>query len=154
MTEFARAVSRSTVEAFPLLLEISHPELLATVRLTNFGEDVISRGELYYDVPFDISLPDLARNEQGQMHLNLAAFAEQVRGLITSLGGVRPNLKIIRIEPNDPDVVVQQWPGLKILGGSGQGNRVTFTAASTVLHDSKFPDDTFDSRWPGAQNSG
>lgn len=154
MSEFARAVSRSTVEAFPLLLEISHPELLATVRLTNYGEDIISRGELYHDVPFEITLPDLARNEQGQMHLNLAAFAEQVRGLVTSLGGARPILKIMRVEADDFDTVVQEWPNLKILGGSGQGNRVSFTAASTILHDSKFPDDNFDSRWPGVQNSG
>ena len=154
MTEFARAVSRSTVEPFPLLLEITHPELTAPVRLCNFGEDLISNGNLFYDVSFDITLPDLARNEQGQMHLSIAAFAEQVRGVVTSLGGERPKLKIMRIEPDDPDVIVQEWPNLKILGASGSGNRVSFTAASTVLHDSRFPDDTFDSRWPGVQNSG
>lgn len=154
MTDFARAVSRSTVEPIPLLLEITHPELLAPVRLANFGEDIISQGEIYYDVPFDITLPDLARNEQGQMHLNLAAFSTQVRGVVTSLGGVRPLLRIIRVEWDNPDIVLQEWPDLKILGASGSGNRITFTAASTILHDSKFPDDVFDSRWPGAQGSG
>lgn len=154
MSEFTLALSRSTVEAFPLLLEITHPELSAPVRLSSYGEDVISNGDLFLDVAFDITLPDLARNEQGQIHLTIAAFAEQVRGVVTALGGERPKLKIMRIEPDNPDIILQEWPDLKILGASGQGNRISFTAASTVLHDSRFPDDVFDSRWPGVQNSG
>lgn len=154
MSDFVRAVSRSSVTAFPLLLQITHPELSSPVRLCNFGEDIISNGDLFLDVAFEITLPDLARNEQGQLHLSIAAFADQVRGVVTSLGGERPKLKIMRIEPDNPDIIIQSWPDLKILGASGQGNTITFTAASTVLHDSTFPDDVFDNRWPGAQSSG
>lgn len=154
MSEFTRAVSRSSVEAFPLLLEITHAELTTPIRLTNFGEDVISQGVIYNDVPFDITLPDLARNEQGQMNLTIAAFAVQIRGILPTLSGKAPLLTIRRVWGEDPDIVEQEWVGLKITGVNGQGNRVTLSAVSTVLHESRFPDDVFDSRWPGAQESG
>jgi len=153
MSQFSRAVSRSSVDPLPILLEISHPQLLTNIRLTNYGEDLFHNGLRFEDVFFEVTLPDLARNEQGQTHITIAAFAIQIRGIVPSLTGPRPILKLRRVRGDDPDYLEQEWPDLKLMGMNARGNQVTITAVSTVLHDSTFPDDVFDNRWPGVQGS-
>ena len=70
-----------------VLLEISHPDLGATVRVVNNTEDVTSGGNVYAATAFDLTLPDDRDGQPPAAQLSIVNIGRELMGWLEQAGG-------------------------------------------------------------------
>jgi len=111
------AYAQDTDEAVLLLLTITHPELPEPWRFVLNGENITSRGEVYYASYFDLILPDDSGDRPPQANLTFP----NVNRLMTELleASIQPaTITIEIILASAPDVVELEFPSLQMQPGT------------------------------------
>lgn len=102
-----RALNQSASdEVFLLLLEISHPSLSEPILVTNNPENVISNGDTYISLPFDLVLPDTPENGVPVAKLQIDNIDRMIVQAVREMQPGTPCSVIMRVVlASDPDYV-------------------------------------------------
>lgn len=74
-----------TGDAFLILLTLSHAGMAEPLRVTNGGEDVTSRGDIFTAYPFELSLPDDDAGQSPEARLVIDNIDRQIVRAVRSL---------------------------------------------------------------------
>lgn len=143
--DFLRNSQQSQVQAFPLLVTISHKDLPSPLRFTDAGETVVSRGESYLALPISVSLPTSGRNQRAEGSIVLPIQSRQVRGIFRTLTGKPATVKIEMVRGSDMDIVEDVW--VMRLAATETGQNVVLSLNDGDFEDRQFPPLVFDGRW-------
>ena len=141
--------AQQTDTAWLVLIELSHPDLPAPIRVTSDAVQTISNGDVYSPFPFDLTLPDDSEGRAPQANLVFDNISQEIIAALRAL--ITPPILTIRIvRASDPNYVEREWVGLE--WHSSQYDISTVTGILTIddLAKEEFPFITFDSaRFPG-----
>lgn len=90
-----------------VLLTIEHPDLDATIRVTNNGADVVSNGDTYQQFPFDIELPGDGENEP-IARLRIANVDRTIGDAVDAIT-TPATVGIALVLTSDPDTLEKEW---------------------------------------------
>lgn len=103
-----RKMSATSGEAPLLLLEISHPDLGAPVRVVNDTQDLTHQGEIFVALGFDIDLPTDMDKQAPRATLAVDNVGRAMTDWIeASAGGQGATVRVIQVMRDDPDTV--EW---------------------------------------------
>ena len=103
---FKEQVSSLEGEEPVYLVEITHPDLGATVRLARDTQDLISNGNTYTAIAFDITLPDDLQNSLPRAQFRIDNVGRELTQWIdTSSGGRGAQVRVMQVMRSDPDVI-------------------------------------------------
>jgi len=109
-------VSRTAGDAPLTLLEITHADLTAPVRVVNDTQDCTSGGHLYVGVPFSLTMPDDADGQLPRARLAVDNVGRELVGWIDASAGAHgAQCRIMQVLRDDPDTV--EWEITMNLGG-------------------------------------
>lgn len=91
-----------------VLLEISHASMTAPLRITSAGADVVSGGETYVFLPFEIELPADTDDTLPQVTLRIDNVGREMGETIRTLPGA-PIVRIAIVLSEAPDVLEVPW---------------------------------------------
>lgn len=103
-----------TGEAFLILLTISHPQLVAPIRVTSDGVDTSSRGNSFIAFPFELVLPDDQESKSPRARLIIDNIDRQIVSAVRSLTS-SPNILIEIVRAAAPEVVEAQFIDFKLV---------------------------------------
>lgn len=109
-----------------VLLEITHADLAAPIRVVNNTEDVVSNSITYSGFPFEISLPDSNETAPPRATLTISNIGREIGQAIRAISSP-PTVKISVIRQQSLDTVEIEHDGMRLSG-------VTYTA-QTVSGD-------------------
>lgn len=93
-------------EAILVCLEISHPFISQTVRLVRDNKNLISNGDEYIAMPFDVQRQSDVRGELPKITLTIANVGrELVKWVDSSGGGIGALIKVKLIRRSSPNLV-------------------------------------------------
>ena len=96
-----------------LLLQIDHSGLSTPARFAQNSENVISNGDTYLAVPFEIKPPDDLNSGASRGRLSVTNVGETLMEWIeTSGGGVGATVTLSRVMFDDPNTIQWQVDGL------------------------------------------
>ena len=99
-------VTRTSAEAPLTLLEITHPDLTAPVRVVNDTQDCTSGGNVYIGVPFELAWPDDVAGQLASTRLAVDNVGRDLVGWIdASAGGLGAQCRIMQVMRDDPDTI-------------------------------------------------
>lgn len=102
------ALATSADEPLLILLEITHADLTAPVRVVNNTVDIISCGNNFIACPFDITLPDDIGEQLPQAKLEIDNIGRELtQWLEYSNGGAGAQCRIMVILSGEPDILQQ-----------------------------------------------
>lgn len=88
------------------LLEITHIDLAAPIRVVSDTIDVVSNGNTYVGFPFEISLPDDVDGQVGKASLSVDNVGrEMTQWLEYSRGGKGAKCKVMQILRSNPNLI-------------------------------------------------
>lgn len=88
-----------------LLLTITHASLAVPIRVTNAGQNVTSRGDLFQAFPFDITFPRASDEAPPTVKLDICAVDRSIIQAVRSLSGERARIALELVHSEDFDVV-------------------------------------------------
>lgn len=98
-----------------VLLEISHPDLAASVRVVNDKTAIVSNGIEYLGFPFDISLPESSEDAPPRAKLAINNVGREIGEIIRSITSP-PFVTITIIRQETPDVIEALHEGMRLIG--------------------------------------
>lgn len=114
-TQSQRAVAaqnaQQTDEVFVVLLTLSHPTLAQPIRVCNNNENVVSRGNTFIAVAFDIELPGEDDSRPGLATLRIDNVDRAVLLALRQIA-TPPTARIEVVLAATPDVVEVDFAGL------------------------------------------
>lgn len=143
--DFLRNSQQSQIQAFPLLVTITHKDLPSPLRFTDAGDTVVSRGESYLALPVTITLPSNGRNERAEGSIVLPIQSRQVRGIFRTLTGKPATVRIEMVRGSDTDIVEETW--VMRLAATETGQNVVLALNDGDFESRQFPPLIFDGRW-------
>lgn len=99
----AAAFAQETGEAYLFILEISHPSLSEPIRITNNHEAVVSNGNTYTPLNFEIDIPD-----QGEDVPNVTVKIDNVdRVIVDNIRAINspPTFSLSVVLSSTPDII-------------------------------------------------
>lgn len=103
-----RGMNATSGEALLLLVEISHPDLGAPVRVVQDNQDLVHQGNLFVAFDFRIDLPDDQDKQTATAKIDLDNIGRELtQWLEESGGGEDAQVRIVQVSRADPDVV--EW---------------------------------------------
>lgn len=90
-----------------VLLEISHPDLSETIRVTNNGEALTSNGDIYQQFPFEIELPGDTEDEP-VAKLRIAKVDRTIGDAVDTIT-TPATVSIAVVLASDPDTLQLNW---------------------------------------------
>jgi len=106
---FRKKINTVSADESPLeLLEISHPLLLAPVRVVNDTQDLVSIGENFIALRFDITLPDDAEGQMPRAQLSMDNVGRDLVGPLEDTGGGEgATVRVMVVLRSAPDAI--EW---------------------------------------------
>lgn len=107
-TEPARRnlLATSADEPFLVLLEITHPELTAPIRVVNDSQNIVVEGNEFIACAFRITLPDDIDQQVPEARLEVDNIGRELtQWLEYSQGGKGAKCRIMQVLRSDPDTV-------------------------------------------------
>lgn len=99
-------LATSAKEAMICLLDITHPDLVETIRVAANTEDFGSRGLLYKACPFEITLPDDIEGQIPKATLAVDNVGQELtQWLEFSRGGQGARCRIMMVARGTPDIL-------------------------------------------------
>ena len=103
-----RKLAATSGEAPLTLLEISHPDLGAPIRVVADTQDLVHLGDVFVALAFDIELPDEMAHQAPRASLAVDNVGRAMTDWIeASNGGEGATVRIMQVMRDDPDVV--EW---------------------------------------------
>jgi hypothetical protein len=88
------------------LLEITHPQLAVPVRVVRDTQDLVSNGETFIALPFEISLPDDIEGQLPRAPIRIDNIGRELtQWLDASDGGRGAQARVMLVMRDDPDVL-------------------------------------------------
>ncbi len=113
---FKKRTGASSGEEPVVLLEITHPQLVAPVRLANDTDDVVSNGETFTACAFRTQLPDDQAGAMPRVPIEIDNLGGAlVAWLDDSKGGRGASVRMMQVMRATPDVIEQEFT-LELLG--------------------------------------
>lgn len=107
---FKKRTGASSGEEPVVLLEITHPELLAPARLANDTQDLVSGGEIFTACGFETHLPDDQAGAMPRVPIAIDNVGgELVSWLDASKGGRGAQVRMLQVMRDTPNVVEQEF---------------------------------------------
>jgi len=135
--------AQETGEVPLILLEISHADLSATIRLVNNTEDVDSNGETYTAFPFQINLP--YDDEEGVMPTVQLEVCNVDRTIVEAIRSIDspPTVKAALILASDPDTLEAGWWEFTLKNATYTAEAVTADLSYEDILNDGFPEGSF-----------
>lgn len=93
-------------DPFLILLEITHPDLPVPIRVVNNTVDIVSNGNDFLAIPFDITLPDSKDQQVPKARLSVDNIGRELtQWLEFSRGGKGAKCRIMQVLASDPDTI-------------------------------------------------
>ena len=89
---------------FILLVEISHPQIAETLRMTSDNVETKHKGNTYHPFPFDVNLPSDRESEEPRAQFSVPNVDRQIIELIRTVE-TPPNVRMFMVLSHDPDVI-------------------------------------------------
>lgn len=103
-----RRINATSGEAPLILLEITHPDLSAPIRVVQDTENIVSNGELFVAFDFRIDLPDDMEKQTPRASLGMDNVGRELtQWLEASDGGEGAQVRVMQVMRDDPDVI--EW---------------------------------------------
>ncbi|TAL39631.1 MAG: DUF1833 domain-containing protein [Alphaproteobacteria bacterium] len=142
-TEAMQSVNAAeTEDAFLILLTLSHTDMAEPLRVTNGGEDVTSRGNLFTAYPFELSLPDDDAGQSPEARLVIDNIDRQIVRAVRSLTSA-PLVLIEIVRAAEPDVVEAKFEDFRLTNVSYDANLVQGNLTIEDFTAEPFPAGTF-----------
>jgi hypothetical protein len=88
------------------LLEITHPQLGAPVRIVRDTQDLVSNGHTYIAMAFDIQLPDDLSQSLPRAPIRIDNVGRELTQWIDASGGGRgAQVRLMQVMRSDPDTI-------------------------------------------------
>ncbi|MDP1673983.1 MAG: DUF1833 family protein [Burkholderiales bacterium] len=88
------------------LLEITHPQLAQPVRVVRDTEDIVSNGETFVALNFDIQLPDDLQGKLPRAPIRIDNVGRELTQWIDeSKGGRGAQVRVMQVMRDDPDTL-------------------------------------------------
>lgn len=99
-------LATSADEPFLVMLEITHPDLVAPIRVVNDVVDLVSNGNTYIALPFRVTLPDDIRGQIPTASLEIDNIGRELtRWLEVSGGGQGAKCRILQVMRSNPNLI-------------------------------------------------
>ena len=132
------SLATETSKVFLVLLELSHPDLGAPVRLVNNTEDITSNGQVYTAFPFYARMPDDRDDREPVAELVVAnATRELIDTVRTLQQALQARLSVILADT--PSVIEWGPIDMEVKTVSYDANAVTFTLGMQAFAEEPFP---------------
>jgi hypothetical protein len=93
-------------EAPRVLLEITHPQLGAPIRVVNDTQDLVSNGNTFIAMAFRVSLPDDFAQQLPRARIAIDNIGRELtQWLEASNGGAGAAVRMMQVMPDTPDVL-------------------------------------------------
>lgn len=103
-----RAINATSGEAPVILLEITHPDLSAPIRVAQDNADIVCQGNVFAAFAFEIDLPDDQDKQTPRARLAMDNVGRELTQWIeASNGGEGAQVRVMQVMRSDPDVV--EW---------------------------------------------
>ena len=140
---------QETGEAFIILLTLSHVDLSIPIRVCNNGVNIISNGDTYFALPFEISLPS---DEGGDIPRAVVRIDNVNRAMVIAIRSIStsPTVQMDIIRASAPNVLEVSFPDFIFTGISYDAFTISgdLTLENFLLEP--YPAGVFDpSRFPG-----
>lgn len=90
------------------LLEITHGNLNAPIRVVNDTQDITSNGNVYTAIPFNVTMPDDFENQAPKATLSVTNVGRELMyWLETSNGGKGSKVRMMQVMRSMPNVI--EW---------------------------------------------
>jgi len=134
--------AQETEQVFLPLVTITHPDLAEPIRVVRNTEDIVSRGQEFVALGFDLTLPDDSEDSVPAMKLEIdnvdRRIVEAIR-TITSPAQVTTEVVLA----SQPDTVEAAFEGYTLRDTEYDALRVTGTLALEDVLNEPFPSGTF-----------
>lgn len=108
----AGMLAQATEEGLITLLEITHADLPAPVRLSTDRVDTVSNGATWIAFPFELVLPDEQEGRPPAGELRIANVSREITLWLRQLGSA-PDCTIRLVRLDDPETVEAEFAGLR-----------------------------------------
>jgi hypothetical protein len=103
-----RKINSTSGEAPLVLLEITHPDLEAPIRVVQDNEDIVSTGDVFSAFSFDVGLPDDQDKQTPRASLAMDNVGRELtQWLDVSNGGEGAEARFMQVWRDDPDTI--EW---------------------------------------------
>jgi hypothetical protein len=133
----AAAFAEATDEVFIVMLEITHPNLDAPIRVANNTEDVPFGGETFQRFPFELKLPN--DDEQAPRAQLTIANVDRVVGNTVLKLTPAPEVRIIVVLASQPDITELDIAGFVLANVEVDAMTVTADLISKVYDTEPWP---------------
>lgn len=139
----AAMLSQNTSQVFMEVLDITHADLPATIRVAKNNENVTRGGHTYVAYPFSINLPDDADDSVPTVTLTITCIDQQIPDVIRSLSTAF-EVELNVVLASSPDTVEAGPFNFTCLGAEFNGPIATITLGfyQHILNQ-QFPGDNF-----------
>jgi hypothetical protein len=107
------AFAQETGEAIIPLVTVTHTELSETFRVAMTGADLVSRGNTFYALPFDLVIPDDSPDRPPQATITVDNIDRRFTAAMESTT-VPAEITIEIVRGSSPDTVEASWSGLTL----------------------------------------
>ena len=105
-TNYYDRTSGTSGEEPVYLLEITHPQLGSPIRVVRDNLELVSNGNLFIAMAFDIALPDDVHGRLSRVPLTIDNVGRELtQWLDASNGGVGAQVRVMQVMRNDPNVI-------------------------------------------------
>lgn len=140
---FRQAVySQDTEEVFIILLEISHDDLDAPIRICNAGVDITSNGNQFVYYPFALNLPDDDADSVPQAQLTIDNVDLQQVEAIRSIQSP-PSVRIMVVLASTPNTIEVDFSDFIINNIKYDAMTITGTLTIEDFYSEPVPGDYF-----------
>lgn len=102
-----------TDELFIYLVEISHDNLSAPIRVNNSGQDITSNGNVYINLPFTFVPPPDSDEGSPRAKLLIDNVSRDIVEAVETMGSAA-DCVISIVLASDPDVIEVVWPDFEL----------------------------------------
>lgn len=103
---FKEKTGSSTGQEPLYLLEITHPDLAVPIRVVRDTQDLVSNGNTFTAMAFDIQMPDDVDKQLPRAPIQIDNVGrELVQWLEASNGGVGAQVRVMQVMRDTPDVI-------------------------------------------------
>lgn len=100
----ASALANETGEEWVVLLTVTHPDWAVPKRFARRKTALLSRGETYFPVYFDLTFPDQIPNQLPRCQITIDNIDETVLSVLRAVA-TAPDIVIELVRASDPDQV-------------------------------------------------
>lgn len=122
---FKEEVASTSGEEPVYLAEITHPQLSVPIRIVRDNQDLVSNGNTYIALPFDVQLPDDVSGQLPEAAIRFDNVGRELTQWIDqSQGGKGAQIRLMQVLRSDPDVI-QYDANLDLLAVQQNGAYIT-----------------------------